>query len=47
MLADLPFFVRDDDAIADVADLRTGFELQWMEQGKTVPHMAFRCVGDG
>jgi tRNA (guanine-N7-)-methyltransferase len=44
MLADLPFFVRDDEAIADVTDIRTDFELRWLEQGKTVPHMAFRLV---
>jgi tRNA (guanine-N7-)-methyltransferase len=44
MLADLPFFVRDDEAIADVMDIRTDFELRWLEQGKTVPHMAFRLV---
>jgi tRNA (guanine-N7-)-methyltransferase len=44
ILADLPFFVRDDEAIADVADIRTDFELQWLAQGKTVPHMAFRLM---
>ena len=47
ILADLPFFVRDDAAVADVADLRTDFELRWMEKGKAVPHMAFRYVDCG
>lgn len=42
MLAALPFFVRDDAAIDDVADLKTDFELLWLKQGKPVPHMAFR-----
>lgn len=44
MIGKLPFFVRDDAAIADVADLRTDFELIWLGEGKTVPHMAYRYV---
>jgi len=30
------------DAIADVADIRTEFETQWLAQGKTVTHLAWR-----
>jgi len=39
----LPFFVRDQDGatIADLGGLRTEFELNWLRQGKTVPHLAF------
>lgn len=42
MLALLPAWQPASDAIADVADIRTDFERQWLAQGKTVPHMAFR-----
>lgn len=44
MLAPLPFFVRDDEAIADIADLQTDFELLWLAEGKAVPHMAYRYL---
>lgn len=35
-------FAEAPDAIADVADIQTGFEKQWREQGKEVPHFGYR-----
>ena len=39
----LPFYSRDPDAIADIVDLRTDFERKWLEAGRQVPHLAYRC----
>ena len=39
----LPFFSRAPDGIADIADLRTDFERKWLDAGKHVPHLAYRC----
>ncbi len=39
----LPFFEAAVDGIADIADIRTDFELMWLDQNKTVPHLAYRC----
>ncbi len=30
------------ETIRDIIDLKTDFEQQWLAQGKTVPHLAFR-----
>ncbi len=29
-------------AIADIADVRTDFELQWLAEGRRVPHLSYR-----
>ena len=42
MLAALPFFIPAPDAIDDIADLKTDFELQWLAEGTPVRHLAFR-----
>ena len=34
-----------DDALADVSDFKTEFELDWLAVGRTVPHVAFRPIG--
>lgn len=41
ILSVLPFFKECPDAIQDVADIKTDFELQWEAEGKTVNHLAF------
>lgn len=35
-------FEADTGAIADIADIETGFEAQWRSQGKPVPHLGYR-----
>ncbi len=30
--------------LADISDIRTEFELDWLAVGRTVPHVAFRAV---
>jgi len=35
----------DDFVLADVADIKTEFERQWLAQGKPVPHTAWRKKG--
>ena len=42
-IAPLPWFRPADPAaaLADVADIRTEFEAQWLAQGRTVPHLVF------
>jgi tRNA (guanine-N7-)-methyltransferase len=42
MLAVYPSFREEPQAIADIADIQTEFELQWRAAGKDVPHLAFR-----
>ena len=32
------------EAIADVSDFKTAFELQWLAEGKTVAHVAWRKI---
>lgn len=44
MLANLPFLEKCDDGIADVADIKTDFELQWLAEGKEVRHLTYRLV---
>lgn len=41
----LPDFRKAPEAIQDVADLQTDFELQWAREGKQVPHLAYRFRG--
>ncbi|MCK5801875.1 MAG: methyltransferase domain-containing protein [Lentisphaeria bacterium] len=43
IIAELPFFENAPDAIADVADIKTDFELLWHSEGKQVQHLAYRC----
>jgi len=38
----LPHFHPEPEAIADVSDLKTDFELQWNAAGKLVRHLCFR-----
>ncbi len=42
VFAGTPFFEPCPDALNDVRDLKTDFELGWEAQGKTVPHLAYR-----
>jgi len=37
----LPFFTNTPQKITDIIDIKTDFELQWLEQGKSVPHLAY------
>jgi tRNA (guanine-N7-)-methyltransferase len=46
-LGHLPFFAAVPEQIADIADLQTDFEKQWLAEGKTVPHFAYRIVKEG
>ena len=32
------------EVLADVADIKTEFERDWLAMGKTVPHVAWRAV---
>ncbi len=43
MLSKLNLFAEDPEAILDIADIKTGFELLWEKEGKTVSHLGFRC----
>ena len=38
----MPHFHSAPEAMADIADLKTDFELQWNAAGKTVRHVCFR-----
>ena len=42
MIDYMPFFSKDMSAIDDIADIKTDFELQWLAEGKTVNHLAYR-----
>ncbi|NLZ62199.1 MAG: methyltransferase domain-containing protein [Lentisphaerae bacterium] len=42
IFAHFPAFRPDPAAIADIADLKTDFELQWTAQGIPVRHLAYR-----
>ena len=44
MLDCMPFFTKEMSAIDDVADIKTDFELQWLAEGKTVNHLAYRVA---
>ena len=43
-IRELPFYESDPEAIADIEDLKTDFELEYLAEGKPVPHVAFRRV---
>lgn len=42
ILAVYPSFREEPQAVADIADIQTEFEVQWRAAGKDVPHLAFR-----
>jgi len=42
ILATIPFFEAAPEALKDVADIKTDFELHWLEKGIPVRHMAWR-----
>jgi len=42
VLQALPFFRPEPEAIADIAGLKTDFEITWEAEGKRVPHAAYR-----
>ena len=44
MLAALPFFAPAPDALQDIADIKTDFELQWLAEGTPVQHLAYKLV---
>lgn len=35
-------FEQDDSLIADISDIKTDFEIRWLDQGKPVHHIAWR-----
>ena len=40
----LTLFAAAPGEIADIADIRTDFERKWLEAGKSVPHLGYRCL---
>jgi tRNA (guanine-N7-)-methyltransferase len=42
LFAKLPFYQADRDAVKDIADLKTDFELQWNAMDKQVNHLCYR-----
>lgn len=42
VMQQLPAFEKDASLIEDISDLKTDFERLWLEQGKSVPHSAYR-----
>ncbi|MFA6816250.1 MAG: methyltransferase domain-containing protein [Lentisphaeria bacterium] len=42
ILATIPFFEPAPEALKDVADIKTDFELHWLKKGIPVRHMAWR-----
>jgi len=38
-------FREAPDAIADIADLQTDFEREWLAQGRSVPHFSYVLTG--
>jgi tRNA (guanine-N7-)-methyltransferase len=44
MFAALDFYEPCPEGIADVADIKTDFELRWNAEGKEVQHIAFKLV---
>lgn len=42
MAAALPSLTLAPEAMADIADMETGFERLWRAKGKAVPHLAYR-----
>ncbi len=45
ILAQFPEFADAPESIADIADLKTDFEVQWNSQGIPVQHLACRLQG--
>lgn len=37
-------FVEDSSLIRDISDIKSDFELRWIEQGKSVNHIAWRKI---
>lgn len=44
MFSRLSFYQPCPEGIADVADIKTDFELRWNAEGKEVQHIAFKLV---
>ena len=44
MLANLPFFTPAPNALQDIADLKTDFELQWLAEGTPVQHITYKAA---
>lgn len=44
VMARTPRLQPAPDSLEDIADLRTDFEVQWLAQGRTVPHLAWRLA---
>jgi len=42
VLAESKLFADAPESIADIADVKSDFELRWIEQGKSVSHRAWR-----
>lgn len=44
LMAKMPFFEEYLAGLADIADLKTDFELQWAASGKQVRHLCYRLL---
>ena len=44
VLAASKLFVEAPEAIADLAGIKSDFELRWNEEGKAVRHIAYRRI---
>lgn len=44
ILEAIPFFVKAPEALDDIADIKTDFELQWLAEGKQVHHLAYKLM---
>ena len=44
MLAPMPFLKPAPDAIDDIKDIKTDFEIQWLSEGKAVRHICMRTI---
>ena len=44
LVGQIPLFEPAPDGAADMADVKTEFEKQWLEQGKTVQHVCWRLT---
>jgi tRNA (guanine-N7-)-methyltransferase len=47
LAACLPFLRPAPHRIHDILDLRTDFELDWLAEGRFVPHLVYECQGHG
>lgn len=41
VLEELPFLESTPEKLDDIRDLKTDFEIQWLEEGKEVPHLCY------